>query len=157
MLRRLRASASAALKAPRNTRGTQIITTMAEINQQFKSCSLVYIFFVILLRISNPSNLNQSYCSKERKFIAESLYQKTQCAPGFSFPTQKVHGIFHFNIAGMYKTDQNQLKKTSVIRLPKFTSIDMVKKCNPCLSFSIENPFFEDYCFGSLMTDGFFN
>ena len=31
----------------------------------------------------------------------------TQCASGFSNPNQKVHGIFHFYIVGMYKTDQN--------------------------------------------------
>ena len=31
----------------------------------------------------------------------------SQCVPGFSNPNQKVHGIFHFYIAGMYKTDQN--------------------------------------------------
>ena len=28
------------------------------------------------------------------------------CAPGFSNPNQKVHGIFHFYIAGMYRIDQ---------------------------------------------------
>ena len=48
------------------------------------------------------------------------------------------------------------MKKPSVIRLPKFTSIDMAEKCQR-LSFSIENLFFEDYCFRGLTTDGFFN
>ena len=43
----------------------------------------------------------------------------SQCAPGFSNPNQKVHGLFHFHIADMYKTDQNHLKKPSVIWLPK--------------------------------------
>ena len=81
----------------------------------------------------------------------------TQCVPGFSNPDQKVHGLFHFYIAGIYKTDQNQLKKPSVIRFPKFTSIDMAEKCHQRPSFSIENMFFEDYCFGTLMTDGFLN
>ena len=68
------------------------------------------------------------------------------------FPTQtkKSMGFFTFIF-------QNQLKKTSVIRLPKLTSINIAKKCHQCQSFSIENPFFENYCFGSLMTDGFFN
>ena len=80
-----------------------------------------------------------------------------QCVPGFSNPNQKDHRLFQFYIAGIYKTDQNQLKKPSVTRFPKFTSIDMAEKCHQCLSFKIENPFFEDYCFGSLMTDGFFN
>ena len=31
----------------------------------------------------------------------------------------------------------------------------MAEKCHQCLSFSIENMFFEDYCFGSLMIDSF--
>ena len=55
----------------------------------------------------------------------------------------------------MCKTDQNWLKKTSYIRLPKFTSIDMAKKCHHRPIFSIENLFFEDHCFGSPMTDVF--
>jgi len=46
------------------------------------------------------------------------------------------------------------LKKTSVT---KFTSTDITEKCHQRLSFSVENPFFEAYCFGTLMTDGFFN
>ena len=54
----------------------------------------------------------------------------SQCAPGFSNPNQKVHGLFHFYIAGIHKTDQNQLKKPSVIRLPKFTSINLAEKCH---------------------------
>ena len=42
-----------------------------------------------------------------------------QCVPEFSNPKQKVHGLFQFYIAGKYETIQNQLKKPSVIRLPK--------------------------------------
>ena len=40
----------------------------------------------------------------------EGLKKKSaisQCAPGFPNQNQKVHGIFHFYIVGMYKTDQN--------------------------------------------------
>ena len=35
----------------------------------------------------------------------------THSVPGFSNPNQKVHGLFHFYNAGIYKKDQNQLKK----------------------------------------------
>ena len=48
--------------------------------------------------------------SKER-----DIYEKhnvtpnaSQCFPGFSNPNQKVHGLFHFYIAGICKTDQNE-------------------------------------------------
>ena len=58
------------------------------------------------------------------------LIVKAQCAPGFSNPNQKVNGLFHFYIVVMHKKDQNQLKKTSVIRLPKFISIIMAEKCH---------------------------
>ena len=51
-------------------------------------------------------------------FKTTSTYSP-QCVPGFSNPNQKVHGLFHFYIAFRCKTDQNQLKKTSVIRFPK--------------------------------------
>jgi len=57
----------------------------------------------------------------------------------------------------MYKTIQNQLKKTSVIGLPKFTSVNMAENCHPTKSFSKKNMFFEDYLFGSPMSDVFFN
>ena len=87
----------------------------------------------------------------------ESQESHSQSPPAFSNPNQKVRGLFHFYIAGIYGTDQNQLKKTSVIRFPKFTSIDMAEKCHQRPSFSIENLFFENHCFGTLMTDGFLN
>ena len=38
--------------------------------------------------------------------------EPSQCAPGFFNPNQKGHGLFHFYIAVICKTDQNQLKKT---------------------------------------------
>ena len=75
----------------------------------------------------------------------------------FYNPNKKDHGLFHFYIAVIFKKDQNQLQKTSVIGLPEFTSINMAEKCHQWASFSIENPFFEDYSFGSPMRNGFFN
>ena len=52
---------------------------------------------------------------------------------------------------GLYinETVQNQSRKTFVIRLPKFTTVNMARKCPEHASFSIENLFFENYCFGS--------
>ena len=96
-----------------------------------------------------------------KRAVLRELYRPlchySQCAPCFSNPNQKVHGLFHFYITSIYKTDQNQLKKPSVIRVPKFTSIDMAEKCHQRPSFSIEYLFFEDYYIGTLMRDGFFN
>ena len=40
------------------------------------------------------------------------------------------HGPFHFYNAVIYKTIQIQLKKKFVIRLPKFTIVNMAKKCH---------------------------
>ena len=54
-----------------------------------------------------------------------SIY--TQCAPGFSNPNQKVHGLFHFYNGVMHMTVQNQLKKLSIIGLPKFTIVNWLK------------------------------
>ena len=51
----------------------------------------------------------------------------SQGAPGFFNPNQKVHGLFHFYNADMHKTVQNQLKKPSVIGLPKFTIVNWLK------------------------------
>ena len=52
----------------------------------------------------------------------------SQCDPDFSNQNQRVHGLFHFYVAGIYKKDQNELKKASVIRLPEFTSINLAEK-----------------------------
>ena len=51
----------------------------------------------------------------------------SQCAPGFSNPNQKVHGLFHFYYTSIRITVPNQLKKTSVIGLPKFTIVNMTE------------------------------
>ena len=50
-------------------------------------------------------------------------------------------------------TIANQLKKQSVIRLPKLITINMVAKRHRHASSSIENLFFEDYSFGSSMSE----
>ena len=55
----------------------------------------------------------------------------------------------------MYKNIQNQLKKPSVIGLLKFTIVNMAENCHQPASFSKENMFFEDYFFGSPMSDVF--
>jgi len=47
----------------------------------------------------------------------------------------------------MFGTIQNQLKKTSDIRQPKFTIEKMAENCHQPASFSKENTFFEDYFF----------
>ena len=80
---------------------------------------------------------------------------RAQCAPASFNLNQKVHGLYHLYKAVTYKTIQNQLKKPSVIGLPKFTIVKLAGKCHKHTSFTIENLFFEDYCFGSPMTDGF--
>ena len=54
-------------------------------------------------------------------------YYSAQCAPGFSNPNQKVHGLFQFYNADMHKTVKNQLKKPSIIGLPKFTIVNWLK------------------------------
>ena len=66
----------------------------------------------------------------------------SQCAPAFSNPDQKVHGHFHFYIVVMYKKIQNQLKKTSVIGLPKFTIVNMAQKCHKHVSISVKKSVF---------------
>ena len=47
-----------------------------------------------------------------------------QCAPGIFNLDQNFHGVFCFWDFQMYK---NQSRKTSVIRLPKFTFVNMAK------------------------------
>ena len=80
-----------------------------------------------------------------------------QCVPVFSNPNQKVHGLIHFYIAGIHETDQNQLKKPSIIRVPKQQSSKngfSLLKLRCWWNFSAMSV---EVNFGSLMTDGFFN
>ena len=79
----------------------------------------------------------------------------SQCAPCIFNLVQKFHGLSCFWGIDIHETVQNQSRKTSVIRLPKFTTVNMARKCHQRASFSIENLFFEDYSIGSLMTDVF--
>ena len=64
-----------------------------------------------------------------------------QCTPGFYNLKENFmdHGPFHFYNAVIYKTIQIQLKKKIVIRLPKFTIVNMAKKCH---YFFFEDRFF---------------
>ena len=86
-----------------------------------------------------------------------NLLTNTQCTSTFSNPEQKFHGVFHFYIAVMCKKIQNQLKKTSVIRLLKFAIVNMAENCHQPTSFSKENMLLGDYFFESPMSDIFFN
>ena len=79
----------------------------------------------------------------------------TQCAPGIFNLNQKFHRLSRFLGIDIHMKGQNQSRKTSVIKLPKFTSINIVGKFHQRASFITENLFFEDNSFGSLMTDVF--
>ena len=80
-----------------------------------------------------------------------------QCAPapGIFNLNQKFHGLFCFWGLYIHETVWNLSRKISVISLPKFTTINMARKCHQQANFSIKNLFFEDYSFGSPMTDVF--
>ena len=65
-----------------------------------------------------------------------------QCAHGIFNLDQKFHGLsfswgFHINV-----TAKKQSRKTSVIRLPKFTTVNMAKECPQNGSFSLETLLF---------------
>ena len=79
----------------------------------------------------------------------------TQCALGIFNLDQKFHGLSCSWGINIHETVQNQSRKTSDIRLPKFTTVNMARKWHHQASFSKENLFFEDCSFGSLMTDVF--
>ena len=79
----------------------------------------------------------------------------SQCTPGIFNLNQKFHGLSCLLGIDIHETNQNQSRETSVIRLQKFTTVNMVRKCHQWASFSIGNLFFEDYSIGSLMTDVF--
>ena len=82
-------------------------------------------------------------------------YYSPQCTPSIFNLDQKFHGLSCFWGIDIHETVQNQSRKTSVIRLPKFTTVNMARKCHQRASFSTENLFFEDYSIGSLKTDVF--
>ena len=139
-----------------------MFVTMQKVTRKKKRKILLRLVVNLTLKISSHPEPGQK-AWKCRDFhnkmplCLKKKISRTQCVPVFSNPNQKVHVLFHFYIANRHKTDQNQLKKTSVIRFPKITSINMAEKCHQRASYSIENQFFEDYCIGSLISDGFFN
>ena len=55
--------------------------------------------------------------------------QCTQCAPAFSNPDQKVHGLSHFYIVVMYKTIKNQFKKHLLLGFQNLL-INMAENCH---------------------------
>ena len=83
------------------------------------------------------------------------LPTKSHCAPAVVNLDQKFHKPICFWDLYIHEKVQNQSRKTSVIRLPKFTTVDMAREWHQRASFSIENLVFEDYPSGSLMTDVF--
>ena len=97
-------------------------------------------------KISTKANVFKTY---------NTLDKRAHCAPSIFNLNQKFHGFSCFLGIDIHETVQNQSRKTSVIRLPKFTTVNMARKWHQRASFSIENLFFEDYSFGSLMTDVF--
>ena len=80
------------------------------------------------------------------------LRYSPQCAPSIFNLDQKFHGLSCFWGIDIHET---QSRKPSVIRLPNFNTVNMARQWNQRASFSTENLFFEDYSFGSLMTDVF--
>ena len=77
----------------------------------------------------NPqaNGLAESSVKAVKKLFLQYESDWSQCAPAFFNPNQKVHGLFHFYNADMHKTVQNQLKKPSVIGLPKFTIVNWLR------------------------------
>ena len=62
----------------------------------------------------------------------------SQCAPVIFNLDQKFHVLSWFGGIYIHETVQNQSRKISVIRLPKFTIVNMVRKWHQHASFSIE-------------------
>ena len=79
-----------------------------------------------------------------------------QCTLGiFTLDKSSMDFLAFVALIYLHKTIQNLSRKASVIKLPKFTTVNMSRKCHQQATFSIENLFFEDYSFGSRMTDVF--
>ena len=57
--------------------------------------------------------------------------------PWFLYPKTEVPWTFSLLYCSFIKTVQNQLKKLSVIRLPKFPVVNMAEKCHQHASFTI--------------------
>ena len=89
----------------------------------------------------------------EKEFIGSKT--TTQCAPSIFNLDQKFHGLSCFWDIDINETVKNQSRKTSVIRLPKSTIVNMARIGRQHASFSVENLFFEDCYGGNLITDVF--
>ena len=112
-----------------------------------------YVSLIIGVEIDDIMEMISSMTWNVGKSCVTFLY--SQCTPGNFNLEQKFHGLSCFLSIGIHETVQNQSIKTSVIKLPQFTTVIMAKKCHQRASFSMENLFFEHYSSGSLMTDVF--
>ena len=92
-----------------------------------------------------------------QRFVQKVIvqYGQTQCSPCIFNLNQNCHGFYLLWGFYIHETVWNLSRKTSVIRLPRFTTENMAMKCPQHASFSTENLFFENYYFGSPMTDVF--
>ena len=61
--------------------------------------------------------------------VRSYLSTHTQCALGIFNLEQNFHGLSLFCGLCIHETVQNQSGKTSVVGLPKFTTVNMARKC----------------------------
>ena len=104
----------------------------------------------------------QSDCTRWLKKVLEKrdykrwFEKKIHNAPLlFLTQTKKSMDFFTFILQLCLKQFRIRCKKNSVIGLPKFTIVIMTENWHQLASFSKENLFFEDYSFGSPMSDVF--
>ena len=101
----------------------------------------------------------------ETKIVSQRKVEVSysQCAPGVFNLNQKFHGLFCFCDLDIYKIVQNQLRKPSVNGVPTiftFSTVKMAGKRHQIenrKTFSKENLFYDCGCYGTVLTDGFFN
>ena len=79
-----------------------------------------------------------------------NLHLVFSCRPWYFQLRPKVPWTFLL-FGSLYTWVQNQSRKTSVIRLPRFTTENIAKKWPQNANFSIKNLVSDNYCFGSLM------
>ena len=100
--------------------------------------------------------LTMIYLTNTIVYFGDDEFHCTQCAPGIFKLDQSSMSLFAIGLfLYIRETVQNQKRKTSAIRLPKFTTVNMAWKCHQHASLSIKNLFFEDYLLGNPMTDFF--
>ena len=73
--------------------------------------------------LNNSQTLTKQICKFQNN-------HNSQCAPSIFNLDQKFHGLSCFWGIDIHETVQNQSRKTSVIRLPKFTTVNMARKWN---------------------------